>query len=267
MTVVLDDSLSTSYLVHPITSGWVEPSLDFLVKTDVRAGSIGANDFAFLSATESALMKETHSVVTGLGIVCEQHGAIRMICPVRLDQIETTWIWLDAVSSVAEVLARALVWPFYGVHVDGWSRDNAHPESVVTVVDGPGAVDSIVSGYAEDLCTSWFVLTGLPVVTHVLVAPNAASAEEISIVTDELQRALKRGQEGRKELTRALAAQLDIERPLVAEFLRDQRYVVTSTDVSSLEALLYRGGGGTPYALKGPLSVAGNPQVMPDEAG
>ncbi len=104
-----------------------------------------------------------------------------MRSPVRPDEIDSASILLYDVSGTAELLARATIWPFYGIKAAAWSTE-ANGSAAITIVDGIAALEPVEAGFSEDLVRAWFILTDQPVVTHLLAVPANAPEDDVAQV-------------------------------------------------------------------------------------
>ena len=153
------------------------------------------------------------------------------------------------VSGTAELLARATIWPFYGIKASAWTTE-ADGSSAITIVDGIAALEPVEAGFTEDLVRAWFILTEQPVVTHLLAIPVAATEAEIM---DARRHApsmpSKAGYAERRDLRKALLADSSAEGDRLVDFQRRLRYEL---DDATRMARLFAdcpGSGGTRYPL------------------
>ena len=156
-------------------------------------------------------------------------------------------VWLD-VSSTSELLARATIWPFYGIRASAWTA-NADGSSAITVVAGLEALETPEAGFSEDLVRAWYILTEQSVVTHLLVIPLEASDEAVEAVRERLATAAAAGYAARREVRRALQADSSVENERLVEFLSGLRYQLDEDDRAAAYSLIARGSGGTRYPL------------------
>ena len=89
-------------------------------------------------------------------------------------------------SVITELLARATVAGFFGLRVAGWQGATA-AEYDASVVDELAGLVPSEGGFREDLVRAWFVISGLPFVTHVLAVPPEAVAEDVAAVGELIQ--------------------------------------------------------------------------------
>ena len=244
--LLLDDALATAPLTHPFAAGWVEPSMPIEVHPNLRTAELTADDVALVPSAEAAIVRETHRIVPNVAVVSGAEGAIAMRVPVRPDEIERTPVRLLAASGTAELLARATLRPFYGIVPTEWTAEET-AEAQVVVVEGAEALRAPEAGFAENLCRAWFILTGEPVVTHVLVAPAAFDRTGVAPALAALAALRDAGHDRRRELRAYLAQTHDRPAERLVAFFADQRLSLEADDRRALLMLLQRGGRGSAY--------------------
>jgi predicted solute-binding protein len=246
MRIVVHDTLVTAPFILPRILGWIESELAVEPRTELRGGDVGPEMAALIPSAEVALLQETHQIVPDVAVVANGEGAIAMRVPVRPDEIEATAVRLYDVSGTAEILARATLEPFYGIDPTAWTRDDA-PRAQVVVVEGAEALREPEAGHAEDLCRAWFILTGQPVVTHVLVAPKTCDRAAIEPATETLHQLRTLAAARRRDLRRELAARDDLDRDRLTRLFAAQRLHLAADDRRALLMLLQRGNRGSAY--------------------
>lgn len=112
------------------------------------------------------------------------------------------------------------------------------------------------AGYSEDLVRAWFILTGQPLVSHLLVVPKTADPAP---VRDLLVEARQVGHERRKELRKAAAERFDIDRERLVELGASIRFAMEEPDRRALMMLLQRGNKGSAYPYVWEVAYAGEP--------
>ncbi len=242
----LHDSLTTANLVEPLRLGWVEHDLDAVFSGALTAAQILQEDFALIPSPEITLLVDTHQILTQLAVVDEPSSAIALRTPVRPDDIEQSNVVLYETSATAEVLARALLWPFFGIETSGWTTE---PESdaQITVVEGALALQDPEAGHSLDLGRSWYVMTGMPLVTHLLAAPREAAAADWDSVVNALQQSATEAHARRRELRLLFDERFGVERERLVEYQAGQRHQLGAAEREALVALLVRGAGGSRF--------------------
>ena len=248
--LLLADTLATSPFVHPIAAGWVSPPADLAVArlAGLTAGQVGPEDVALVPSGEVPYLQETHKVAPDAAIVFEEVGTVAMRCPVRPDEIEATPVRLLETSSLARLLARATVQPFYGIPPARWT-DQDDAKAQVVIVEGSVALLPPEAGFSEDLSRAWFILTGEPVVAYVCLVPKTLDREALAPALAALKEAGAIGYERRRELRRAVAEAQELPVELVTALFGRLRLALDAPDRRALLMLLQRGhpGGTAPF--------------------
>jgi hypothetical protein len=256
MRLLIDDALVTAPFVAPLAAGWVTPAADIAaeIRPNLRAADLEPSDAALLPLAEITLLPE-RPIVPDVAVVADTIGAIEVRMPVRPDEIERTPVRLLDVDGSAELLARATITPFYGIAVTAWPRDDepAAAEAQVAIVEGIDAMRPPEGGYAEDLCRAWFILVGLPFVSHVLVAPADADREAMRPALATFAALLTAGEERRREWRAALADREGISRDRLHGLFQALRWSLGPEEKKGINALFSRGLRGSSYPPPGPL--------------
>ena len=250
MRLLLHRTLITAPFTVPLSAGWVSPAPGVTVemRDQLRGADLDERDAALLPAAELSVVGATYRVVPDAAVVSEAVGAIAMRTPVRPDEVERGPVRLWGTSGAGEVLARATVRPFYGIEPTAWVREGEEAaEAQVVIVEGAEALRPPEAGYAEDLCRAWFILTGMPVVSHVLVVPEGTERDALAPVSWLFSALRAVSHERRRELrgTVAEADKLSLDR--VVPTLAAQRLALEEGDRRALLALLQRGSRGSQY--------------------
>lgn len=249
MRLLLDDTLVAAPLVAAVTAGWIEPAAGLAVEAapGLTAAEVGDEDVALLPASELGRLQLSHQVVPDVAVVGDGIGAVSLRTTVRPDEVERTAVQLFGTSGVAELLARATLRPYFGIQATAWITDREEPTAKAVVLDGAAALHPIAGGFAEDLCRAWFILTGLPVVSHLLLAPIDATRLELRPVLDTLRLAAAVGHERRREWRDAMVEQSGLDRERFLALLAGQRYELTAPDRQALTSFYQRAARGSDY--------------------
>ena len=252
MRLLIDETLATAPFAYPLAAGWALPAEGVIaeLRTDLRSNDLAIDDVALLPAAEVAVCQETHQVVPDVAVVADGVGAVAMRVPVRPDEVERTPVHLHGTSGTAELLARATLRPFYGIEPTAWVTSDHEPaaaDAQVVVVEGTEALRSPEAGFAEDLCRAWFILTGTPAVSHVLLAPRGAERSALQPVLATLSTLRQAAIERRREWRESVAEQHELPRDRLNAFFAAQRLNLTPDDRRALLLLLQRGGRGSSY--------------------
>ncbi len=255
MRLLLNNAFSAAPIVHPFVAGWVEApaGIEVAAILGLRASDVPADDCALIPLAEFAFLHESHQIVPDVAVVAGNTGMVAMRCPVRPDEIGITPVRLWEVDGAAEILARATLRSFYGIHATIWTRTDAEPAEVV-IVSGAAAVALPEAGFSEDLCRAWVILTGMRAVDHVLVAPRAVDRDALEPTLRFLALLHATGHERRRELRREIAEPFGLDRDRLAEVQNAYSFALEAEDRVSLAVLLQRGTPGSAYPSLGDIT-------------
>ncbi|MBA2278470.1 MAG: hypothetical protein H0W06_11990 [Chloroflexia bacterium] len=249
MPVLIDEALVTAFLTIPLREGWIAAD-QVSARPRLAAVDVGPSDAALLPAGDVTELATTHAIVPEVALVCDGVGAVAMRTPVRPDGIEATPVRLYDVSRTAELLMRATLRPFFGITAAGFVDHDAAEgaaEAQVVVVEGAEALRQPEAGFQDDLCRAWFILTGLRLVSHVLVVPLEADDDDVAVVIRQLRGVIEVGVERRREVRVALAADSELDRDRLVDLTSRLRFTLEQADRESLHMLIARGSWGTRY--------------------
>jgi hypothetical protein len=221
---------------------------------------VGAESAALIESGEVAHLAGSHQVIPDVAVVLPQTGPVQLRTPVRPDEIERSEVVLYETGGTAELLARATLEPYFGIVPTAWHREPAADAQVV-VVDGVNALRPPEGGQVEDLCRAWFILTGEPVVSHVLVAPKSATPSQVQAVKDALLSARAETLARRRELYPAAAEREGVEIDTLRDLFRGIRWSFDESDRRSLLMLLQRGNKGSTYPYVWELTYWTTPEA------
>jgi predicted solute-binding protein len=207
---------------------------------------VGEESAALIESAEVAHLAGSHQVIPDVAVVLPQTGPVQLRTPVRPDEIERSEVVLYETGGTAELLARATLEPYFGILPTAWHREPSAGAQAV-VVDGVSALLPHEGGHVEDLCRAWFILTGEPVVNHVLVAPKNATSSEVQAVADALLGARAETSSRRRELYPAAAEREGLDIDALRDLFRAIRWSLEESDRRSLLMLLQRGNKGSSY--------------------
>lgn len=248
MRLLVDDSLTSAQLAVPLRLGWVESSRPIETVEHLTAAALGPDDVALIDAAEATFLAEDHLIVPDVAVVADAVSAISLRTPVRPDAVERTPVRLWHVSGTAELLARATLRPFYGITATAWTADDdANAEAVV--VEGVAALQPVEAGFAEDLGRAWFIMTGMPIVSHLLVVPQEMDATDWQPALAVLDQVRIAAHDRGRDFRRAAAGTSEVNRDALATLFASQRLSLTRDDRRALQALLQRGSPGSRFPL------------------
>jgi hypothetical protein len=204
-------------------------------------GSTGASPRFFVIETARIAAMPEYSVHPDVGISMRDRGVVAMMSPVRPDELDRPTIRVWTSGPTAELLARATVAQYFGFRPERWvdSADNA---AEAVIVDEVAAIGPLESGHREDLVRAWFVLTGLPFVSHVLAVGPDADPDEVATVADwfESSGALDRDQ--RRAVRERIAAESGASLDEVATLLTGLRWTMGVDERRAVAELFSRSG-------------------------
>lgn len=248
MTVLIDDSLATSFLTCPVREGWIENPGDVRVVPGISAEDITVDDVALIPAAAATRLVETHVIDRSVAIIHEGVGMTTLWTPVRADEVEEEAVYLEGVGVASETLARALLKPYFGITTTGVTHVETSPsEARVIVREGAAALAASVGGFREDLARTWFILTGMPCVSHVTVVGVRALARDANEQLAVLQTLVETGHERRRDVRRMIHEATGIDRESLAEVTGRMRYYMKPEDAEAVRRLVEMGTWGTRF--------------------
>jgi predicted solute-binding protein len=246
MRIVIHDTIVTAPFILPHELGWTDLPVEIEARPNIQGSEIAPDQIAVIPSTEIAWLQETHQVIPDVAVVTTGEGTIAMRVPVRPDEITSTPIRLYETSGLAEILARATLQPFYGINATSWSTDDLADAQVV-IVEGAAALHPPEAGFSEDLVRAWFILTGQPVVTHLLVVPKDLDRTMLAPVLSAFDTLRTVSHDRRRDLRKVLAERYDLDRDLLTRLFAAQRLSLEPDDRRALLMLLQRGNRGSNY--------------------
>lgn len=226
----LEATVATSQYTYPFQAGWIDSPEWLILRDRVSGEFIDEDSCVLVDAIEATRHFDTHSVVSDVALVSTHRGPYVMRTTQRPDEVEHATVQLGESSQSAEALARATIHHFYGIDVVDWNRSSQ--ASDVSVLDGVDALAGKGEGFSEDLVRAWFILTSMPIPTHVLLAPTKqleSNQEQIRSMVKLLRQALAESSERRRELRRNISGDLGIDRDHLTELLNDQKTRLTKS--------------------------------------
>jgi predicted solute-binding protein len=227
----LETNLTTSAISYPFQRGWIETP-EWLIPRDRVTPQMLQDEpaCALIDAIDALRLTQSHTVVTDIALVSTHQSAIRMHSEKRPDEVEHAVVQLGEISATAEAVARSTIHHFYGIDVVDWNRSQQSAE--VEILEGHEAFRAPEQGYREDLVRAWFILTSLPLPTHVFVAPRDVTEQDpksIEKMVDALRRAVSVSEERRREVRRNLSDDFELDRDRLTDFLNDQKHRLTKS--------------------------------------
>lgn len=233
--------MSTIRVADSILTAYLSASVDALAAAGIRpATGSDASDFAVIE-TGAIGAWPNHVIHPDVGIVTRDRGTIALQSAVRADELNAPAIRIRSSSRTTELVARSTAGPFFGFRPRAWlADDSAEAEAVVT--DEAAALVPLETGFREDLTRAWFIITGMPLVTHVLAAPQDSDPAQVAAVVNWIAGA---GGLDRDELTSVrarLADQTGVPLETLTELLTGLRWTLEVDDRRSVAELFARAG-------------------------
>ncbi len=227
--VSVEDSILTSYLRAGIANlpgaGLTEDRSGFVVVESARVASL-----------------PDHAIHPEVGISVRHRGVVALQSAVRPDELERPSIWIRTTGPTAELLARATVAQYFGFRPRAWVDESGAGDAEVVIVDEASAIGPLESGFREDLTRAWFVLTGLPFVTHLLAVPKSADADTVSAVADWIAAGGGLDKEHRRAAREEIAAGTGASLEDVTNLMTGIRWQLELDDRRSVAELFARSG-------------------------
>lgn len=261
-TCLIDESLTTAVFSYPVAHGWVAPK-GLEVVPGLTAETVAArNTCALIGSVEAARLLDRFAVVTDIALVSHHTGDIRLWTANRPDEIEHANVALDGVSRTAEAVARSAIFHFFGIDVIGWDRRSSNGDAVVR--EGAAALTPVESGYLNDLVRAWFILSGSPLATHVLVVPKELAEQGVRTlqpVVKALNASFNVATERRRQLRRNLEDAFGLDRDQLVEFQTDQTVSLSKAARKGWLDLIRRVGRAMNLpSVEAPVIVTVNPE-------
>src|SRR4029078_7263096 len=171
-TVTISISISESILTAYLRAGIA--NLPGAAMTGERSG------FVIVESARIASLPD-HSFHPDVGIAVRDRGVVALQSAVRPDELDQPTIWVRTSGPTAELLARATVAQYFGFRPRAWVDESGAAGAEAVIVDEAAAIGPVESGFRADLTRAWFVLTGLPFVSHLLAVPSCASHQRAGV--------------------------------------------------------------------------------------
>lgn len=211
----------------------------------VNAALHGQPGIALLDALDALTLVPPLVILTDLAVLSQYSSAVSLHTPERPDRIASAVVLLDACRSTSQALARAMIEPFFGIRVTRWAQSNSviSNETILTVREDEKAFASLDECH-HDLGRAWFILTGEPFISHLLVASPELSRESVRMLGLLLRDLPTRLRDQAAALAGELAAAATGDAGRISSWLRETLNVVTPRARQSLEELVRRSQSG-----------------------
>lgn len=268
LELLLDDTPALAPLTLALERGWatLPATARTLPRMDATVAHAHPTALVFVPIAEYAVLQNDYVIIPELASGGHHNAGIILIGDRRLDEIDDPLVDLADVSRGTELLARATLLKFYGMAAAAWLRDGDTPPAseterpTVEVRDGGEALhllDDSGDYIVSDLGRAWFILTGLPPVTHLLLAPQTLlGTPALTALVAALPEALAATHGRRRELRRDLAERYGLSRDFLSAFYNDQFLTLTGDAQKSLLALFPAGAWGMELPTVSQLTLA-----------
>ncbi len=228
---LVDDNMTTALIAEPLRKGWIDDSDAVELVQNLTAETVSQRGIcALVGSIDAALLSDRFTVATDVGLASWHSGAISLWTPVRPDDVDDVSIDLDGVSRTAEAVARATIARFFGMTLRGFSRGESTGQAEVR--EHQDAMLEIESGELNDLIRGWFILSGLPMVTHALVVPNdliQSDPDHVRRIVERVREAAQTGVKRRREIRRNLHELYPVDRDQLVTFHNEQTIAISKT--------------------------------------
>jgi hypothetical protein len=183
-----------------------------------------------------------HAIHPDVGIVVRDRGVVALQSAVRPDELDRPAVWLRVSGPTPELLARATVGQYFGFRVREWVGEDRAGEAEAVVVDEAAALVPLESGFRDDLTRAWFVLTGLPFVTHLLAVPNDAEPDQVEAVATWMANGGGLDRDQRRAVREEIAETTGATLEDITSLMTGVRWRVTLDERRSVAELFARSG-------------------------
>jgi hypothetical protein len=202
--------------------------------------TVDAGDFAVIESGRIGAYPN-HAIHPEAGISVRDSGVIALQSAVRPDELDAPTVWVRTSGPTGELVARATVASYFGFRPRAWV-DQPDGDAEVVICDEAAAIAPLETGHRTDLSRAWFVLTGLPLVTHVLAVPPDAVAETVEAVAAWFTGMGELDKEERRSAREAIAAETGASPSEIAALMDGVRCVMGVDERRSIAELFARAG-------------------------
>ncbi len=247
-TLLVDDTPSIAPLTLAHELGWatLPCAVETVAGLTAQVARAHPEALVFVPFTEYPELQEGYTILPVLAAGGNYNAAIVLVADRPLEEIDECVIDLGEVSRVAEALAYATLKKFYGLTPVAWVRTRPetaeHP--VVQICEGGEALhllDEPGNRVVVNLGRAWFILTGLPPLTHLLLAPDKLLREapgDVQAFTAALAAAQAARAARKAELRGELSARYGVSVAQLDRYYDDQFTTLTGDAQKSIRALL-----------------------------
>jgi chorismate dehydratase len=239
-------------LLYPLKAGWVGAEspwkLEVVNMTPTALVSAlldGELDAAFIAPFALTQRGDRLASLGGWGLASEGASETTLLlAPQRLDLMDEGHLALseEAQASTAAHLLRVLLKPYYDItlslHAPGDSAYDLKGARLLYSDDAPRQAKAMPEGWvAEDMGVAGYVMSGLPTVWEMLVAPRDLEARKPG-ASEAIQATLKASQRAAQEqqatILEEATQRLGLDQPRVKELFARQRYTLGEKEQKGL---------------------------------
>lgn len=292
--LLFDDAPGPAYLAHALQVGRsrLASTLRSVEKLDARCALENPHALLLAPTAEYAALQETHLLSSSMAVAGSHRGAVALTADRPFEQVEAPRVEFDHASRTSQCLVRATIWRFYGIRPalfvhdgvatappppPGATRGEVGEEEagivpgaqVMRVLEGAAALRALsdgTSGAVADLGRAWFILTGLPPVSHLLLVPRALPSDHPGAyerAVASLTSAVRTISERRKALRREMAERYQLPSEAASDFFGDLRWTFDLEVQKSALQLFNRGAWGMGLPLVRNLELVGGDELAP----
>jgi predicted solute-binding protein len=272
----LTAGLRLGWVAAPVPVRWATAA-------EAEAAAGDESTIALASPMAYARLAATHVIIGEVAVASEPRGAVALATEQRPDELGDVEIDARDASPAAEALAGLLRALHFGAGGWWRMTREPTPGAAARLAEGDAALPLLNAaeqaatdaaraevaaqraaadaslapadetaeheaparpgGYVEDLARAWFVLTGLPWVSHLLLAPHAVALDrpvELAAVVGALRDSLQRGREQEAAVIAEAAARLGLPTRTLRDFFRMRRHQLGEREQQALAAFYQR---------------------------
>ncbi|MCX2727305.1 hypothetical protein OO015_07310 [Thermomicrobium sp. 4228-Ro] len=239
--VWLDRSLIARLLAPFLEPVATDAGWEIRTRPDLTAAAIRAEPgIALLDTLEALALLPAAFIATDLAVFSQHTSAVALSTPERPDRIDRAAVSVAGCRPASTALARATIEPFFGLRVVEWQQEpGSETSAALRVVEDEAALVRL-DEHHHDLGRAWFILTGLPFVSHVLVCPADVAAETRQTFARWAQRLPDELRDRAAEIASDLAAERSLDAGRVLSYITEALNVLTPPARRAIEELLRR---------------------------
>ncbi len=241
----LDESLLGRVLAPFLRPALEQMGWELRQQRDLTAVTVrSAPGLALLDTIEALALVPAYALATDLALVAQHASVVALETPERPDRITEAVVVSESCRPASRALARATIEPFFGVRVRAWNGEQGVAAlPVLRVQEDEAALGPLGERY-HDLGRAWFVLTGQPFVSHLLVVASELPSDALRPVASLLHRLAEELAGRAAELAAELVAAHPLDAGRLRVVLSEAFSVVTPKVRKAVDELVRRSGSG-----------------------